>query len=472
MPNISPQDAKILDSILRREIDKSTLETPLESFPTTFLQGLTPLQSEILYAQERFIAVLAGRRAGKTHLLTAALLESASRPNTHNLFIGLTKTSAKGLIWYSLLDFNRNFSLNGIPNHTELTIRFPNNSYIAITGCKDESEIEKLRGTKNNLICLDEAGAFGLYLKYLVDVLKPTLFDYQGKMIIVGTPNYTSTGYFYEITAKNLKPWRTWHFTVLQNPKLPLWADKEDYLPYAKIYLEAEREAEGLTEESSSYQREYLAKWVRDDESLVIPSDISTYDKLYEADWNYIIGIDPGHIDDFAVVVGAYNRLDPAFYLEYAWAKSNLLTTEITETLLNLYDIYNPIAMPTDPGAGKQIIEDMAQQYNLPMFSAEKRDKYMFISMLTTDFKQNKIKIKSSLTKTIEDFKNLVWKDKKHGEMTGAPDHEFHALLYAWRESQHHHSKPNKKQTRGIDETTKLYWEKVKARIRSEQQDY
>ena len=104
-----------------------------------------------------FRTAVCSRRAGKTIACAADLVHTIlTLPRVNCLYVAITRGSAKNIIWRELMQLNQDFELNLDINLVELTIRNPlNDSMLYITGAKDESEIEKLRGMSFKKIYVD-----------------------------------------------------------------------------------------------------------------------------------------------------------------------------------------------------------------------------------------------------------------------------------------------------------------------------
>ena len=121
------------------------------------------------------------RRSAKS--FTAGLylvLEALTNPGCNCLFVGLTRQSAKAIIWKDILQvINQKFQLNASFNQTELIMTLQNGSVIAVTGVDvDENEMNKLLGRKYRLVTIDEASMYTIDLRNLVyGVLGPAMVD-------------------------------------------------------------------------------------------------------------------------------------------------------------------------------------------------------------------------------------------------------------------------------------------------------
>src|SRR5437016_2338313 len=113
------------------------------------------------------------------------------RSDVSCLYIGLTRESAKRIMWKDVLKaINRRHKLGIRFNESELSAKFPNGSVIYLVGAdSNEDERQKLLGQKFVLVVIDEAQAFGIDLRKLVyGVLKPAVADYRGTIVLTGTP--------------------------------------------------------------------------------------------------------------------------------------------------------------------------------------------------------------------------------------------------------------------------------------------
>lgn len=440
---MTPDERLELISYAKKNMDLGAYQS-LESqstFNQSLLDKLFPYQLEILNDPSKKKALVAGRRFGKSYLLIVMLLVKALESKNNNvLFVAMTRESAKKIVWNSLIRLCKDHSISVELNSTDLLATFSNGSTIQCKGCDNASETEKLRGFHFDLIAIDEGGAFGSYLRYFVEeVLLPELEDYNGSMIIAGTPNITSTGYFHDITTSSSSPFKVFKGTVLDNPRFPRWAGKDNWKQLSFDWWKAYLKENNLTEDMPLVQREWFARWVRSDESIVYHlTEDNIYDELPDQeDMIYIAGLDFGVVDANAFVVGAYSPNNPNLYITDIFTKSGMSYTETCNKILDLYWKYDITYLAADPGAGKIFINDLSNQHNLPINVAEKRNRLLSIERVAQDFKTGNIKIHRSLTSSIDDLKALVWTNKSKG-ITSASDHISDALRYMYAESNHY----------------------------------
>src|SRR5437899_3259744 len=127
-------------------------------------------QLDFVKDSSRFATAVCSVRAGKTVSCAADLIDTCLKlPGTTGLYITLSRTSAKKIIWADLRRIIRKYKIDAAFNETDLSVKFSNDSLIYCSGASDETEIEKFRGLSNVALCyIDECQAFRSHLKELV----------------------------------------------------------------------------------------------------------------------------------------------------------------------------------------------------------------------------------------------------------------------------------------------------------------
>lgn len=393
----------------------------------------------------KFKTAVCSRRAGKSVSCAADLLNTAMNYEGDVAYITLNRITAKRILWRELLKINTIYQINAHVDNAELTLTLPNGNVIYVSGAKDASEIEKFRGIALRKVYIDECQSFRSYIEDLVqDVLEPALTDYDGSLILIGTPGPVPAGYFFN--ANHNPEWSNHHWTILDNPHIKRKSNKE---PMQIIEERAKRR--GIALDDPSILREYFGRWVKDENSLVykFKPGINSYTTLPPGDWQYIFGIDIGYKDADAIAVLAYDFNQNTAYLvdELVTRKQDI--TALAEQIKSLQAIYNPIKMVMDAGAlGKKIQEEIRLRHGLPIEAASKERKHEFISLLNGDLVRGAFKAKPD-SRFAEDCNLVVWdwddplkpkiSDKYHTDIGDA-------VLYAWREAKHYVPKTAKLQ--------------------------
>jgi phage terminase large subunit len=398
-------------------------------------------------------AIFCTRRAAKS--FTAGLYmvyEAIQNPGCNILFIGLTRDTAKNIVWKNILKvLNRQHKLNAKFNQADLTMTLPNGSTIKITGVDtDEDEMNKLLGGKYRLVCIDEASMYTIDVRNLVyGILKPAVNDPnakgdRGTIILTGTASNFPRGLFYDITTGKEPGWSLHTWTTHDNPyQAPTWQEELDEIKLQRpLYME-----------TPQYRQWYLNQWTVDETKLVYKFDESRnlYNKMpqhLKADgFTFVLGIDLGWEDDNAFVLTCFHEFDPNMYVLKTFNAPKMTFDQVVEKIQEF--MRDPHCAPSKiiiDGSAKQGVESMRIRSAIPFEFADKQGKVDFIEILNADLIQAKIKIHSSCKVLINQMMSLVWKtegDKiilPKKEHPSLPNHLCDALLYAWRNTYHYHS--------------------------------
>ena len=444
MVKLSKQQKAIQELLRRRQQD-----------PTRILKGAFPQQLAFIDDPAKLKALWCTRRAAKSY--TAGLYmvyEALANPGCNILFLGLTRLSAKKIIWKDILaKINKDFGLQGDFNKSELTVTFPNGSVIWITGCDaDEESMNKLLGGKYRLVCIDEGSLYTINVRHLVyDILKPAVADPNAKgergiICMMGTSSDFTQGLFYDVATGKEAGWSLHQWSAHDNPYVAKqWQEELDEIA-------TKRPLYALTPQ---YRQWFLNEWVVDEEKLVyrFNEHLNSYStiplSLSPEGWVYTLGVDLGWEDDNAFVLTAYHANDPNLYVVRTFNKPKMTFDQVVERIQVF--MADPHCAPTRviiDGANKQGIETMRVRSQLPFEFADKTGKADFIQMLNADFIQGKIKINERLVSLKKELKELLWMtdgDKiafPRKEHPACKNHLVDALLYAWRMSYHFHSAP------------------------------
>jgi hypothetical protein len=414
----------------------------------------------------QLVLACCSRRAGKTWGICVKLVQTALElPGCTVFYVTNTRRQAERGFWnQALLPFLRElgFSIGNTKdvdvklNKNELTAEFKNNSRILVGGANDAGEIENYRGSKTPLVVIDEAQNFRAFLSVLVDeVFLPQLVDYgdRGQVLMTGTPNAACHGYFYDAAHGRMSEvgdggkevgWSVHGWTMFQNPHLP---DPESFVSRMM-------KRNGWDRSYPKLRREYYGEWVRDSSGLVYAfRDVNLLetapDGLFDGDWSFVLGIDPGYVDATAFVVLAYNPSTARTLVVESFQKTKLIPDGVAVVVDQLQERYDFEAIVVDSGGlGKAYVETMVQKYGIPAEAAEKSRKVAAIQHLTGDIAAGVFQVlKPTNEDLLHDASLLSWNydklDKyKHGGLVAhgaldvddrTPDHLTDAMLYAYR---------------------------------------
>lgn len=393
------------------------------------------------------------RRSGKTTSTAGILLEGAITPPYANQgYVTTSLKNAKRLVWPTLKRWNDEYALGGVPNDTDGSMKFPdlpNQPNIYLGGMKDRNEIEKIRGWEGGAkrFVVDEAQSArtSLLQELIDDAIEPSLFDYDGELIISGTPGPVRSGYFFDIDEGSKRAgWEHHFWTIHENP----WLQKKSGKSPAQILTEL-RERRGWTEEHPSYVREYLGQWVSDSNALVFKylRERNHFDVLPDGKFTHVMGVDLGFEDADAIAIEGWQSHKPDVYLIEERVDKKAGITELVDRMRPLYEKYRPIKVVMDfGGLGKKIGEEITRRYGIPVEAAEKARKFEHIELLNDALRTGRFHARQD-GNFAEDCELVQWDtdDLAEGKRTIADDYHSDitdAALYAFRACYGYLSRP------------------------------
>jgi hypothetical protein len=364
-------------------------------YPPFVLEGfLFAEQLAFVNDPSRFAVACCSVRAGKTMACAADLINTAlTMPGTTSLYVTLARTSAKTICWPELKKIIRDYGIVCERNESDLTLHFPNDSWIRLYGGNEESEIEKIRGQSNvALVYSDETQAFRSHVKYLIeDIVTKRLYDTNGRCRMIGTPGPIEAGYFYDCT-KSLQ-WSRHHWTMFDNP----WLLKKSGKTPQQL-TDADCERRGITIDDPSIQRENYGRWKQDPNALLLnySKEANHYDQLPPGVYNYILGIDLGQRDMNFLSLWAYSDTSSATYLVEERYKTNQSQDDLAKNIKELMANYPITKMTCDAGGlGLALVEDLKIRHGLPIVAAIKTEKMAAYKIMNNALRNRTLKAKS-----------------------------------------------------------------------------
>lgn len=425
-----------MNSKLLKEIEKRQAEKHFDVEKFAF-----PKQLAFIQDKSRYKTALCGRRAGKSTGCAGAMLATAmSGPHCNVVYATIARTSGKRIIWPVLKSLIKEFKIKCKIDNTELTIEFENGSTIYLVGCKDHSEVEKLRGLSIKLAIIDESQAIreSILTTLIDDILAFAILDVDGSISMIGTPAPVSAGYFYEATAGKNHGWSRHKWLIHDNPFIKIKSGKEP-----SQLLAEERARKGIDEADPTYRREALAEWCTDTNALVYKfnADKNVFDTRPLGNYEYVLGCDIGFMDADSLSVLAYNHIDKNVYLVEELITEKQDITSLVEQIKELDLRYNFVRKVMDAGAlGRKIQEELRVRHGLNIEAAVKVRKFEFIELLNSDLRRGVFKAFRG-SRFEEDSYKLEWERDVPGKLKISD--RFHtdagdSTLYAWRECRHY----------------------------------
>lgn len=404
-----------------------------------YLARLFPEQQKLLNDPNKRKVVHAGRRAGKTHTLVGMALDACVRfPGATIPIVERTLScQAAETFWTGLQDIDAEFGLQLKWQHTLRLATCPNGSKIALMGADTAEAADKVLGGKYPLAVVDEAGSYRQsILEYLVlKALEPATMDYDGTIVMAGTPNPLKRGFFWDATQN--AGWASHHWTVLDNPNVgPTNLDPVARRAWRVEWLRLLRERNGWSETSAQYVREYLGEWcdLFDDRMYEVGAH-NFVDELPAGTWTYILGSDVGIVDPCAFCVWGRRDGDPNLYVVESYEQPKLIPSTYAGHVERLKARYSFAKMVIDAGGqGKAFQQELAQTYGLHMENADKTGKIVAIAAVNGDMKTGRVQIlRSANRQLVEDLQSLPWNEDHTDAQPGVPDHTCDAFLYGAR---------------------------------------
>jgi len=457
-----PAQAPKTVTLTAREIE--ILREVQRRAPWKPLDDLFPAQRQFVQDKHRFKAALCGRRGGKTTSVQLNAIDVClKKPRANVLYIALTLDSARNLFFAPLKQVCKDKGINVHPNETLLSITFSNGSTIKCRGADRAKEIEKFRGEAFDLVIIDEAASFDTYIDGLIDeVLTPALLDRLGTIVLIGTPSARFSGLFYKVTRPEVDQrepgWHVYSWTSYDNPTIP----------HAAAELDRIKKARGWNDQTPSFLREYLARWIRSDEDFVynfdekrntyIPEKDTKHGLLPAFDWNFILSVDIGFRDQTAFVVSAFAQNCPDWYIVEAFAKSEMIPSDVAAMMIQLRDRYETHKIVMDCGAlGLPIAEEFRARYELQIQPAEKKEKLAAIELMNSDMLNGRVKVPPGCP-VVAQWQTLQF-DENGLEDPRCKNDMADAALYGWRYARHYLPGDAEKPKETLDSQMAAYWE-------------
>lgn len=193
----------------------------------------------------RFKFLLAGRRGGKTFLMTEDIVKTIynAKPKQEICYVAPSHAHAKSLIWEPLLDRMHQLNWKVRPQISKSRIELLNGRKIYILGAE---KISRIRGKRFIKAYLDEVAYFTHPLTEIWRALRPTLADFKGGCIMATTPNGKGTdAYDFYLNIQIQDSWKYFKWKTIDNPYIS----------------ESEIEAAKREMDEKSYMQEFEAEW-------------------------------------------------------------------------------------------------------------------------------------------------------------------------------------------------------------------
>jgi len=422
---------------------------------------------ESAWRTARLFALTGNRRSGKTNVPLIWMVEDAKRhPGADYAYIALTKDSGERIAWKELC---RVIDAAGVrcklvPSRLRVVFPGPSGTFadggvFQIYGADKHDWFKKFRGGKYRGVMIDECQSYSFDLEeFVMEVVDPTLTDWDGVLWLLGTPGKLQRGYWYKLTQNDVEKRKeeldkrdcTYHF--LDNQKNPAVAKQVE----RRISKWSRKYGDQL-ELQAWFQREWRGRWYVDlaDNVYKFNPVRNSVEELpsVAGGWRYVCGMDFGHSDATAFVVVAWSPNSPIAYVIYSYAQGPRYATDdrpspamqvpdVGKHARKLMDQYPGLRLICDP-ANKTLVEELRTRERLPLEDAAKADKHDWIRVCNSDFSSQTLMIvKPELQHIGGELVDLKkkWKDKEAQtweEHPKLPNDACDAMLYAYRGCYH-----------------------------------
>lgn len=402
-----PSNPEELDAIFNRA---KTRDTDFMTY--RIIKTCHDMQQQLILSKEKFIFMMAGRRAGKTEgMVRKGVTTAIEKEGALILYIGLSFSRCIDLFWNPTIDILNNLGIAiDEQQRTDGHIVLSNGSQLYFKGNSTVDERDKLRGSKWDLVIIDEAQSQKCLATLINEILEPTLLDRKGQLILAGTGPKVRGTYWEELwtNVKDHKALRlNWNLT--NNPFIP---DYEDILK--KVI-----EEKNLTENSPLFIREYLGQIAYDDDAMVyrLGEDNVLNQELMSrwiaeqprSDIKFTAGLDYGFSDSDAFVIFMYSEKRPEKWLIYEYKKNRTGIVELATAIQQgIAYVKSGSLFASIPEANKffyvycdtneqKITYELYNQFGIPCMNAMKYDKDFAIEMLREEIRLGHLKVERKM---------------------------------------------------------------------------
>jgi hypothetical protein len=449
-----------------------------------------PEQRSAWGADSQLVAILCGRRSGKTKGgCEQMVIEAATSPGGRFLYLNSTHEECEKLAWYGLKNdgmaalCSRLTGLDGQPlrvkiNSAKLQLHFLDvDSWIYLKGADQDAKIRKALGLAYNKVWWDEAQKIPTALTGTIrEVLMPALLDVGGSFFLSGTPVRNMAGLFYDATRHDLKRRREWSmfkWNLLQNPFFG--ATEEERLQRGMIGLQNLLGGPDIAPlDGPIMRREGYGEWTHEDAAYVYwihkvaqksslyyapdrrqpngfpdleraMQDLPGFGKVH---YFTALGADIGYSPDpFSFCVWAWNLQDENIYEIGTWKETRLDSEQQAAVLRRVRDIVNPCVAVADAGGSARPSvagweKEWMDRYGLPITPAKKNNKNGAIERYNADIVRGRMRFREG-SPLVEELEAVQWATVRSStgllvEDPTIPNDIADASLYGHRGAYHH----------------------------------
>lgn len=394
------------------------------------------IYSKFKSSKARKFVVNCSRRLGKSYALCVIADETARKePNTQIKYAAPTAKAVRKIIkpHFKKIWADCPMELRPKWNSAEQCFIYPNGSEIHVAGT-DQGNAENLRGTEAKLAIIDEAG-FCDELDYLIDdILLPQTITCNGRILIASTPPKTPAHEYVQVYLEAVTRGACIEKTIYDNP-LVTPALIEEYME------------ESGGEDSTTWQREYLAKFVTDSETQIVPE--FTPEKAQQIirelerphSFDAYVSMDVGFEDLTFIIFGYWDFINGQLVIEdevvlqgSLEVRTDNIATLVKEKEEQLWPAKKPYLRVSDQNP--ILLNDLNLEYDLNFVATDKDEKEAQVNALRLLVSQNRLAIHPRCKALIAHMRYGIWdKNRKKFARAKAYGHfdGIDALVYMLR---------------------------------------
>lgn len=307
-----------------------------------------PWQAACHQNRRRFTVLALHRRAGKTELALAELIDKALRFDRElGLFFYVCPLlkQAKAVAWLRLKQRVAPLLLRGLVeiNESELWVRFTSNgTMIRVYGADSP---DRMRGVRLDGVVLDEVAQ--MKPEVWDDILQPALSDRRGWALFIGTPKGVNLFSQLFFAARDKPDWHAALYTVHDT-------DAIDPLEVRRLQAEMSEQ---------SWRREYLCDFsAAGDEQLISLADVEESSRRHLRREQYdfapvVLGVDPARFGDDRSVIATRQGLYCRPFRVYTKVDNMALAAYVAQAVEDT----QADAVFVDAGNGAGVIDKLRQ---------------------------------------------------------------------------------------------------------------
>lgn len=314
---------------------------------------LSPWQTTVWEDKHRYKVINAGRRAGKTMLVTMRMVDFATRHNEVKIwYIAPTYKQAKQIVWEMLHTYIPK-PLIARKNETELVVVLKNGSKIELKGADNP---DSLRGVGIDLIMFDEVAFFSRWSECW-KILRPTLADSAADCWFISTPN--GFNHFKELADNYVvsedrgifkeEDHAYYHFTTYDNPYIDV-----DEIELMKAELDDDSFSQEILGEFRKMVGLIFKDFKRETHMVKIPFE------KFDSNWTYTRALDLGYTHKTALGYFAISPDQTEMYLYDGMYQENFTEQEIANACI-VKDSGKVITNPVADSAQPMQIEELSK---------------------------------------------------------------------------------------------------------------